>query len=349
MDKIPVVVLGATGIVGQRFISLLSHHPWFSIVGLVGSDRSAGQPYGDAVNWVIAGDPPEELREMSVLPLDADLPGRVAFSALPSDTARTWEPLLAEKGLTVCSNASAFRLEPDVPMIIPEVNADHLDLLNQQKKNRGWKGLLVTSPNCTTTGMVLPLKPLHQAWEVDRISVVSLQAASGAGHPGESFIDLSDNLLPYIPGEEDKLDAESRALLGSVEQNSRVDAPISVSAQANRAPLRHGHTLFLSVGFQRKPSPQEAIEAMAQFRGLDEGLELPSAPAHPLIVRREEDRPQPRRDRDNQGGMVVTVGRVRSCPVLDLRMVSVVHNALRGAAGGAILNAELLVAKGWVQ
>ncbi len=349
MNKIPVIILGATGIVGQRFIQMLIDHPWFEIAGLVGSEQSSGSKYGDAVNWVINGDPPGKICDMPVLPLDAEMPGRLAFSALPSKIARVYEPLLAEKGFAVCSNASAFRLAPDVPMIIPEVNHDHLMILDQQKKNHGWKGLLVTSPNCTTTGMVMPLKPLHDHWQVDRISVVSFQAISGAGYPGVSFLDALDNLIPFIPGEEEKLGTETRALLGSAADGRRMDAEIIVSAQANRAPVLHGHTVCLSVGFKQKPSPQQAIEVLGNFQPPAIVKSLPSAPAHPLILSQDEFRPQPRRDRDSEKGMSVTIGRVRECPLLDLRLVSVVHNAIRGAAGGSILNAELLVEMGYLQ
>ena len=349
MNKIPVSVLGATGIVGQRFIQMLADHPWFEIAALVGSERSAGRTYGEAANWVIAGDPPQGINQMPVLPLDAEIPGRVAFSALPAEVARQIEPRLAEAGVAVCSNASAFRLDPDVPVVIPEVNGDHIAMLAEQKKNRGWKGLLVTSPNCTTTGIVMALKPLHQAFEIDRFMAVSFQAISGAGYPGVSFLDASDNLIPFIQGEEEKMESESRALLGKMQNGRRIDAEMVISAQSNRAPVLHGHTICLSVGFKRKPSPQEAIEVLANYRGPELAWDLPSAPAHPVIVRMEPDRPQPRRDRDADNGMVCTVGRVRPCPMLDLRLVSVVHNAIRGAAGGSLLNAELLVAGGYIQ
>lgn len=349
MNKIPVTILGATGIVGQRFIQMLADHPWFEIAGLAGSERSSGSHYGDAVNWVINGDPPAKICDMPVLSLDAELPGRLVFSALPSKIAMHYEPLLAEKGYVVCSNASAYRLAPDVPMIIPEVNHDHLSIMEQQKKNRGWKGLLVTSPNCTTTGMVMPLKPLHDHWQVNRISVVSFQAISGAGYPGVPFLDALDNLIPYIPGEEEKLGTETRALLGSVDQGRRMDAEIIVSAQANRAPVLHGHTVCLSVGFKHKPSPEQSIEVLENFHPPAIVKSLPSAPAHPLLICQDEFRPQPRRDRDSEKGMSVTIGRVRECPLLDIRLVSVVHNAIRGAAGGSILNAELLVEMGYLQ
>ncbi|MBN2678014.1 MAG: aspartate-semialdehyde dehydrogenase [Anaerolineaceae bacterium] len=349
MRKIPAAILGATGVVGQRFIQMLAEHPWFEIIALVGSERSAGRTYAEASRWVIPGNPPEHVNEMPILPLDASIPGRVAFSALPVDVARQIEPRLAEAGFAVCSNAATFRLEPDVPVIIPEVNGDHIALLEEQHKNRGWKGLIVTSPNCTTTGIVMALKPLHQAYEVVRFMAVSFQAISGAGHPGVPFLDASDNLIPFIQGEEEKIERESRALLGCMRNGRRVDAEIIISAQSNRAPVLHGHTICLSVGFKHKPSPQEAIETLQKYRGPKLTWTLPSAPAHPVIVRHEPDRPQPRRDRDTDHGMVTTVGRVRSCPLLDLRLVSVVHNAIRGAAGGSVLNAELLVAAGYIK
>jgi aspartate-semialdehyde dehydrogenase len=349
MNKIPVAVLGATGIVGQRFIEMLAGHPWFEIAALVGSERSAGRTYGEAANWVLAGDPPAGINEMPVLSLDDKIPGRVAFSALPADIARQVEPGFAEDGFAVCSNASAFRQEADVPVIIPEVNGDHIAMLETQRKQRNWKGLIVTSPNCTTTGIVMALKPLHEAFEIERFMAVSFQAISGAGYPGVSFLDASDNLIPFIQGEEEKMEKESRLLLGKMMDGQRVEADMIISAQANRAPVLHGHTICLSAGFKHKPTPQEAIEVLANYRGPELAWNLPSAPARPVIVRLEPDRPQPRRDRDTDNGMVATVGRVRPCPLLDLRLVSVVHNAIRGAAGGSILNAELLVAGGYIK
>lgn len=349
MNKIPVAVLGATGIVGQRFIQMLADHPWFEIAALVGSERSAGRTYGEAANWVIAGDPPAGLFDMPVLALDADIPGRVAFSALPADIALEIEPQLAAAGFAVCSNASAYRMAPDVPVIIPEVNGDHIAMLEEQRKQRNWKGLLVTSPNCTTTGIVMALKPLHEAFQIDRFMAVSFQAISGAGYPGVSFLDASDNLIPYIVGEEDKMENESRLLLGSMVNGKRLPAQMRISAQANRAPVLHGHTICLSVGFKHKPSPEAALEILAAYRGPELAWNLPTAPARPVIVSTEPDRPQPRRDRDAENGMVCTVGRVRPCPLLDLKLVSVIHNAIRGAAGGSILNAELLVAGGYIQ
>ncbi|MCD4672756.1 MAG: aspartate-semialdehyde dehydrogenase [Anaerolineaceae bacterium] len=349
MNKIPVAVLGATGIVGQRFVQMLADHPWFEIAALVGSKRSAGRKYGEAANWVIAGDPPEGIIDMTVLGLDDVIPGRIAFSALPSSVARETEPVFAEAGFAVCSNASAYRMEADVPVIIPEVNGDHIAMLEDQRKQRNWKGLIVTSPNCTTTGMVIAMKPLHAAFGIERVFATSFQAISGAGYPGVSFLDVNDNLIPYIKGEEDKMENESLLLLGKMENGIRVPAEMVISAQANRAPVLHGHTICLSMGFKNKPSPEEAIEVLKNYRGPEAAWNLPSAPERPVIVRMEPDRPQPRRDRDTENGMVATVGRVRTCPLLDLRLVSVIHNAIRGAAGGSVLNAELLVAGGYIQ
>ncbi len=348
MRKIPVAILGATGIVGQRFIQLLQDHPWFEISALVASDRSAGRTYRDACNWVLEGDPPDEVLDQIVQPLKPDLPARIVFSALPSPVAREAEPTFAKAGYVVCSNASAFRQDPDVPVIIPEVNGDHIKMVEWQAAKRGWKGLIVTSPNCTTTGTVMPLKPLDQAFTITRVFATSIQAVSGAGYPGLSFLDMSDNLVPYIHGEEEKIENESLLLLGHLSGRERIPAQLQVSAQANRGPIQHGHTVCLSIEFTNKPSPEAAIEVLRTYRGPEIAWDLPSAPPRPIIVRDEPDRPQPRRDRDTQNGMVCTVGRVRACPVFDIKLVSVIHNAIRGAAGGSILNAELLVAGGYL-
>ena len=348
MDRIPVAILGATGAVGQRFVQLLADHRWFEIAALAASERSAGRRYIDVCRWVIPGDPPPAVGEMIVSPLEPTLPARLVFSALPSDVAREVEPRFAQAGYAVCSNASAFRYEPDVPLVIPEVNADHTALIERQRAERGWPGLIVTSPNCTTTGIVMPLKSLDDGFGLRKVFAATMQAVSGAGHPGVASLDILGNVLPYIGGEEEKIERETRLLLGHVVDGRRVEAPVVVSAQANRVPVLDGHTVCLSLGFERQPTVEEAVAVLADFRGPDVVRELPSAPEHPILVRREPDRPQPRRDRDAEGGMAVTVGRVRECPLLHLRMVSVVHNTLRGAASGSILNAELLVASGHV-
>ncbi|RMF33585.1 MAG: aspartate-semialdehyde dehydrogenase [Chloroflexi bacterium] len=354
MPRIPVAILGATGAVGQRFVQLLADHPWFRIAALTGSERSAGRPYGTACRWVVPGEMPEAVRRMTVLPstpeaLTAAAPDvRLLFSALPSGVAREAEPALAAAGYAVCSNASAHRLDSDVPLLIPEVNADHLALIPHQQRRRGWPGFLVTSPNCSTTGIVLPLKPLHEAFEVRRVQVVTLQAVSGAGYPGVPSMEILDNVIPYIAGEEDKLEQEPRKLLGRVVEGRVEEAPITLSAQVHRVPVFDGHLAALSIEFATEPTPEAVAEVLRDYRPPSEVAALPSAPKRLLIVRQEPDRPQPRRDRDAEGGMAVTIGRIRRCPLFHIRLVSLVHNTLRGAAGGAILNAELLVQAGWV-
>ncbi len=342
-QKIPVAVLGATGAVGQRFVQLLADHPWFELTAVTGSARTEGQSYGE-IRWVLDGDPPSAACDLPVLPSTPDLPVRLVFSALPARHAREIEPLFAAAGYAVCSNASAFRQEPDVPLVIPEINGDHLALIERQRAERGWSGFIVTSPNCTTTGLAMTLKPLDDAFGVRRVFVATMQAVSGAGYPGVSYLDIDGNVIPYISGEEEKIESEAHILLGHLVGGERRPADFVVSAQTHRVPVFDGHTLAISVGFERTPAPEEAIGVLTAFPSLD----LPSAPAHPVLVRPEPDRPQPRRDRDAAAGMAVTVGRVRPCPLLDLRMVSVVHNTLRGAASGSILNAELLVAKGYL-
>jgi len=322
MAKIPVAILGATGAVGQRFVQLLADHPWFEIAALAASERSAGRPYADACNWVIPGDPSPSISEVIVSPLEPNIPARIAFSALPSDVAREIEPLFAQAGYAVCSNASAFRQEPGVPLLIPEVNAGHLALIERQRAERGWSGFIVTSPNCTTTGIVMPLKPLNDAFGLRQVFAVSMQAISGAGYPGVASLDILGNVVPYIGGEEGKIEAETRLLLGRVVDGQRLEADIVVSAQANRVPVLDGHTVCLSLGFDKAPTVEEAVAVLAGFRGPDVVRELPSAPEHPILVRSEPNRPQPRRDRDAEGGMAITVGRVRECPLLDLRLPS---------------------------
>jgi aspartate-semialdehyde dehydrogenase len=347
--RIPVAILGATGTVGQRFVQLLEGHPWFEIAALAASEQSAGRPFAEVSKWVIPGDPPAGVGEMIVQPLVPDLPARLVFSALPGSVAREIEPIFAGAGFAVCSNASAYRETPGIPLLIPEVNADHVGLIEQQRAERGWPGLLVTSPNCTVTGIVMPLKPLDEAFGLRKVFATSMQAISGAGHPGVASLDILGNVVPYIGGEEEKIEQEARLLLGHMVDGRRVESEAIVSAQANRVPILDGHTVCLSLGFEDSPSPEAARAVLADFRGPEAVRQLPTAPERPIIVRSEPDRPQPRRDRDAEGGMAITVGRVRPCPLLDLRMVSVSHNTLRGAASGSILNAELLVASGLVE
>lgn len=348
MDKISVAILGATGAVGQRFVQLLAEHPWFEITALTGSDRTIGGKYGEVCRWVLDEDPPESVREMTVSSTEPTLPARILFSALPSHIAKGLEPVLAQTGYIVCSNASAYRQEPDVPLIIPEINADHLSLIECQKTNRGWDGVIVTSPNCTTTGLAMTLHPLHQAIGISQVFVTSMQAVSGAGYPGVPYLDIVDNIIPYISGEEDKLQSETRLLLGRVKGGKRLPAGMRISAQTNRVPVVDGHTLSIALKLDHSASVEEVLQVYKNYQGHQEVHNLPSAPEKPILVRIESDRPQPRRDRDSAAGMSVSVGRIRPCPILDYRMVSVVHNTLRGAASGSIFNAELLVSKGYL-
>ncbi len=348
LNKIPVGVLGATGAVGQRFVQLLADHPWFEIAALAASERSAGKRYAEVCKWVIPGDPPPAVLDMLVQPLEPTLPARLVFSALPADVAREVEPQFAQAGYAVCTNASAYRPVEDVPLLIPEVNADHVALIEGQRRGRGWSGFIVASPNCTITGVALPLKPLDVAFGVRKVFMVSMQAISGAGYPGVASLDILDNVIPYIAGEEEKFEQELRKMLGRVVDGRHVNADLVLSAHANRVPVFDGHTVSLSVGFERPASVDDVIAALHDFRGAEIARDLPSAPERPLVVRMEPDRPQPRRDRDAEGGMAVSIGRVRPCPLLDIRMTTVSHNTLRGAASGAILNAELLVATGYV-
>jgi len=349
--KIPVAVLGATGAVGQRFVQLLANHPWFEIAVVTGSERSIGRRYGDVARWIL-GDPiPDAVAELQVRPTDgvADVP--LAFGALPTENAREAEPRWAEAGVYVCSNASAFRMDPLVPLLIPEVNSEHLGLLERQRRERGWHGGIVTNPNCGAITLVVPLKPLHDAFGVRRVFVTTLQAVSGAGYPGVASLDIVDNIIPNIAdgGEESKLEAEPRKLLGTLRDGTIAEAQIGISAQVTRVPVVDGHTVAVSLELDQKASPGEAAAVLAEWQAPPLVRDLPTAPPFPVVVRPEADRPQPRKDRDLYGGMGTSVGRLRACSLLDLRFVALSHNTIRGAAGGAILNAELLVAQGVVE
>jgi aspartate-semialdehyde dehydrogenase len=347
--KIPIAILGATGAVGQRMIQLLAGHPWFEIAALTGSERTIGRPYGELARWVLDDAPPPDVARMIVRPSEEVADVALALSALPTDAAREIEPLWAAR-TAVCSNASTYRMTPDVPLIIPEVNPEHLALIERQRAERGWRGCLVTNPNCAAIGIVMALKPLHDAFGVKTVHAATLQAVSGAGYPGVASHDILDNVVPNIAngGEEQKIESEPRKLLGQAIDGRVAEAPIGISAQVTRVPVTDGHTALLSIGFERKPSVAAAIEALESFRAPEVVRGLPSAPERPVIVRGEGDRPQPRRDRDAGRGMSAVVGRVRECPLLDLRLVALSHNTIRGAAGGALLNAELLVASGVV-
>ncbi len=349
LKKIPVAILGATGAVGQRFIQLLENHPWFEITAITGSKRTSGGKFSQVCQWVLDGDPPENICEMNVQDSEPNLPAKLVFSALPSHVANEVEPTFARSGYIVCSNASAHRQNPDVPLIIPDVNADHLALITNQRERKNWSGLIVTSPNCTTSGLAMILKPLDQAFGLRQVMVTTMQAVSGAGYPGVSYMDIAGNIIPHIEGEEEKIINETCLLLGTLREDQRVPAEIDISVQANRVPVMDGHTLSMAMKFERKPTPKECTQVLVDFQGPKDVVDLPSAPRRILYVRSQLTRPQPRRDSNIDNGMSVNVGRIQNCSVLDLRLVGVVHNTLRGAAGGSILNAELLMERGYLK
>ncbi|HOB54596.1 MAG TPA: aspartate-semialdehyde dehydrogenase [Acidobacteriota bacterium] len=348
MRKIPVGILGATGVVGQRFVQLLADHPWFSLCALAASDRSAGRTYAEACRWLLPGRVPEAAAGLEVWPLEPELDCRLVFSALPADVAGSVEERFAAAGYAVSSNTSAHRMDADVPLLIPEVNPGHTALIEEQRRRRGWSGCIVAAPNCSSTQVALTLKPLHDAFGLQRVSVVTLQAVSGAGYPGLSALDILDNVIPFIDGEEDKLEREPAKLLGRLNGVVVVPAAVAVSAQCNRVPVRDGHTACVALSAAHAPSAAEAATALAAFRAAPEVAALPSTPPQPVEVLADSDRPQPVRDRDRAQGMTVAVGRLRPCPLLGLKFVVLGHNTIRGAAGGAVHNAELLAAQGWL-
>ncbi len=348
MNKIKVAILGSTGAVGQRFVQLLDRHPWFEVAALSGSDRSVGQLYGEVCRWVLPEPMPDYARSMRVLPTEPGLEAQLVFSALPTDQAHELEPRFAQAGQGVCSNASAYRMAADVPLLIPEVNPDHTALIQRQRRERKWSGFIVTNPNCTSTGPTIALRPLQIAFGLQRIFMVSLQALSGAGYPGVASLDILDNVIPHIAGEEHKVETEPLKMLGTLVDHSIVDAPIKISAHTNRVPVIDGHTVCVSIEFDRSSGPAEAAQALIDFQAPPIVQQLPSAPPRVIEVRSEPDRPQPRKDRDTGRGMTTIVGRVREDPLFHVKFVVLSHNTIRGAAGGSILNAELLVAQGIV-
>ncbi len=348
--KIRAGVLGATGVVGQHLVRLLEHHPWFELTALAASDRSVGRPYGEACRWLVSPDMPAAARGMKVAPCEPGLSCDVVFSGLPSDVAGPVEEAFAAAGCAVSSNAAAHRMAADVPLLVPEVNPGHLALLERQRRERGWgKGFIVTNPNCSTIQLVMALRPLQDAFGLERVSVVTLQALSGAGYPGVASLEALDNVIPYIGGEEEKIEAEPLKLLGTLEGGGVRPAPFTVSAQVHRVPVRDGHMEAVSVTLGRTDvSPDDLVEAFESFRGAPQELGLPSAPERPVLVMRQKDRPQPLLDRDRGGAMSTVVGRVRPCPVMGFKFVVLGHNTVRGAAGAALLNAELLKARGYL-
>jgi len=343
-SQIPVAVLGATGSVGQRFISLLDHHPWFNVVALAASDRSVGQKYSEACRWVLNDPMPEFAREKVIVPATPDcIDAKIVFSALHNEIAKDLEPQFAQTGFAVCSNASSYRRGEDVPLLLPEVNAEHIQLVKKQREQRGWSGCILTNPNCTSTGLTVALKALDDSFGVKKVFAVSLQALSGAGYPGVPSLDIIDNVIPNINGEEEKVEWEPRKMLGKFINNKIDLADILFSAHTNRVAVIDGHTVCVSVEFSRPADPETAEAALRAYRAPASASELPSNPRPVIEVRSEADRPQPRLDRLTGKGMTTVVGRVRRDPILDLKFVVLSHNTIRGAAGGSIYNAELLV------
>jgi aspartate-semialdehyde dehydrogenase len=342
-ERIPVAVLGATGSVGQRFVQLLEHHPWFRLHEVVASERSAGKTYREAADWRLETLLPDSAAPLTVKNLGDELESRLLFSGLDSSVAGEAEDEYASRGCAVISNSRNHRMDADVPLLIPEINADHLDAIDEQKKKRA--GYIVTNPNCSVIGLAMALAPLERAFGVEAVHVTTMQAISGAGYAGVASYAILDNVIPYIGGgEEDKIEKEPRKILGAWKGHFE-DAPMTISAQVNRTPVIDGHLMTISAKLRERASLDDVRAAIESFTGEPQRLGLPFAPKRPLHYIDAPDRPQPRLDRDRERGMAVSIGRLRPCPLLDLRMVALVHNTVRGAAGAAILNAELLEAR----
>jgi aspartate-semialdehyde dehydrogenase len=344
--RLPVAILGATGMVGQTFVRLLADHPWFTVTTVAASERSAGKSYADATRW-LEGEMPAAVRDLVVQHCDPDrITESVVFSALDSGPAQDLEPAFAQRGAIVLSNARSHRMARDVPLLIPEINASHLALIDVQRRERGWAGAIVTNANCATIVLAMALAPLHAAFGARRLFVATMQAISGAGYPGVSALDILGNVVPYIGDEEPKLESEGQKILGSMAGDRVSAAPFVISAHTNRVPVEHGHTICMSIEFDTPVSPEAALDVLRNWRGDAAAQGLPSSPPAPLVVHTALDRPQPRRDVHRDGGMSVHVGRVRSDPQFHLRLVAMGHNVSRGAAGASIQNAELLAARG---
>jgi len=344
--KHSIGILGATGMVGQRYIQLLENHPWFHITWLAASDRSSGKPYGEAVKWRLDTPLPDRIARMMVSPADpqgapaGSIP-KIIFASVDAAFARELEPKFADAGCAVLSNSSAFRMAPNVPLVIPEVNAEHLHLIEEQPSRKRSGGYMVTNPNCSTIGLVMALKPLEEHFGIEQIFVTTMQAVSGAGYPGVASMDILDNVVPYIGSEEEKMEAETLKLLGKLNGHHVSPLAARISAHCNRVPVVDGHTECVSIKF-RKPATREQI--LAAWNGYTPlaGKDLPFAPQQPVQFAEQPDRPPPRLDRNREKGMAVTVGRLRPCNLLDWKFVLLSHNTVRGAAGATILNAELL-------
>ncbi len=346
--RIPVGILGATGIVGQRFVQMLESHPWFEVGWLAASDRSEGRPYGEAVRWRLKTPIPPRVAAMCVSPANPEGVPRVVFAALEASIAAELEPRFAEAGCAVVSNSSALRMQKDVPLVVPEVNPDHIKLLECQAWRRKSGGYVVTNPNCSAIGLAMALAPLQQLFGLETVMAVTMQAVSGAGYPGVASLDILGNVIPYIAKEEEKMEEETRKLLGRLNGSGIAMGEFGMSAQCNRVAVEDGHTESVSVKLKKRAKPEEIIAAWNEFRSEPQELRLPSAPQQPVQYVASNDRPQPRLDADCGNGMTATVGRLRPCGVLDWKFTVLSHNTIRGAAGAALLNAELLKAKGYL-
>jgi aspartate-semialdehyde dehydrogenase len=346
--KIPIGILGATGVVGQRFIQMLERHPWFEVAWLAASDRSEGKTYGEAAHWRLKTPIPSAVAAMKVSAATPDAAPKIIFAALDASIAAEVEPRFADAGCAVVSNSSALRMQSDVPLVIPEVNSTHIKLIEVQAWRKKSGGFVVTNPNCSAIGLVLALAPLHQQFGLETVMAVTMQAVSGAGYPGVASLDILGNVIPYIRNEEEKMEEETRKLLGQMNGSKIVPGAFAMSAQCNRVAVEDGHTESVSVRLTTKAKPEEIIAAWNSFRSEPQQLKLPSAPERPVVYLESSDRPQPRLDVDLGAGMTTAVGRLRPCGVLDWKFTVLSHNTIRGAAGAAVLNAELLKAKGYL-
>ena len=344
-NRIPVGILGATGMVGQHFVKFLQNHPWFEIAWMGASDRSAGKPYREATSWRLDGAMPAGVQHLEVRECKPVNAPRLMFSAMDASVATDIEREFAKAGHVVVSNSRNHRMEPDVPLLIPEVNPDHLKIIPHQQRLRGWKGQIATNPNCSTIVLAMALAPLKQ-FGITRVVVTTMQAISGAGYPGVASMDINANVIPFIGGEEEKMQQETQKILGDFTGEGLRPLNAKVSAHCNRVPVVDGHTVTVSVEFERRPGKDDIIRALVNYRSLPQERNLPSAPPQPVIYMEENDRPQPRRDVERERGMAVFIGRLRECPVLDYKFVAMGHNTIRGAAGAAVLNAELMYSEG---
>jgi aspartate-semialdehyde dehydrogenase len=347
--KIPVGILGATGMVGQRFIQLLDQHPWFEVAWLAASERSSGLPYAEAARWKLNTPIPERVAKMSVLDASPDGAPKIIFAALDAAIAKELEPKFANAGHAVITNSSAFRMHDDVPLVIPEVNGDHLKLIDKQATRKRNGGFIATNPNCSAIGLVMALAPLHRSFGVEAIFVATMQAVSGAGYPGVASLDILGNVIPYISKEEEKLEAETKKLLGELRNGSVTDASFKISAQCNRVAVEDGHTESVSIKLKKTVRSEDLLSTWSNFRGRPQEMSLPTAPEQPVIYDCGADRPQPRLDINRGRGMSAVVGRLRPCNLLDWKFTVLSHNTIRGAAGAALLNAELLKHDGYLE